>query len=48
MNALGMLMAACSDLCAAATFADLRGISVNQIAEASSANFFKLFHRATV
>jgi TatD DNase family protein len=32
----------------AESIADLRGISVNQIADASTANFFKLFHRATV
>ncbi len=31
----------------AESIADLRGISVNQIADASTANFFKLFHRAT-
>ncbi|AZN37952.1 TatD family hydrolase [Iodobacter ciconiae] len=32
----------------AEAIADLRGVSVNQIADASSANFFKLFHRANV
>ncbi|NHQ85849.1 TatD family hydrolase [Iodobacter sp. HSC-16F04] len=32
----------------AESIADLRGVSVNQIADASTANFFKLFHRATV
>ncbi|WP_257722036.1 hypothetical protein [Janthinobacterium sp. B9-8] len=40
MNALAMPMVA--------TLADLRGMSVNQTTDVSRANFFKLFHLATV